>query len=61
MNSYLESFEPAKGEQLDKLALLVGLTRKRWLFFFKERDMIFRKRVYYALTCPPLLHFRNKK
>ena len=37
---------PAKGKDLDNLALMLGFKRKRYFFIFKEWDKSLRRRLF---------------
>lgn len=36
---------PAGGRDLDRLAIVLGERRRRWLWIFKERDKTLRRRL----------------
>lgn len=41
-----------QGEALTRLGYSLGLTRHRFLFFFREPDFLFRRRMMLALRVP---------
>ena len=42
----------ARGEALTRLGYSLGLTRHRFLFFFREPDFLFRRRMLRVLRTP---------